>query len=177
MRLRRSTGGLLDAIVRQSGVIAFAGLAVLLVLVPLRLHYSLGADPADEVPLDASRTVARVILEESSGSKGFEKLAAAVSQLSDQPTQEAIRRLMEEQGCTDLHYSRRLRWVLRDGHDYTITYNLIPYDDVDGVYREHLLDFLKHGPESTPRLLFDESDAPGPLERDTEAETLKNFHP
>lgn len=165
MRLRESTRDLMDAIACRLGATVLAGLAAVLVLVPWRLDHSLGADPADEVPLDARRTVARVILEESWGSGGFKKLAAAVSQLSDRPTQKAIRQLMEEQGCTDLRYSRRLRWVLRDGHEHTLTYNMSPYEDVEGVYLEHLLDFLGHGPESTPRLLFDESAAHGPWER------------
>ncbi|WP_165063749.1 hypothetical protein [Paludisphaera rhizosphaerae] len=156
MRFHNSSFGMRRGVAHRSGSLVYVVLSALIVVIPWHLH-SLDQAAMDDPISGEEFEVVRMVLEESWVGAGFAGLAAAVSLLTDPPTQDALRRMMEEQGCTDLHYGLRVSCYLSGGRVSVMTYHRRPYEDLSVANTDEFLDVLKRGPESTPRILFDAS--------------------
>lgn len=122
------------------GTLGFGCLTVSLFLGPTyvgRWRSGMGGDLFLEPPAPSRMTVGAELLE-AQFADGFWEIAEVAARAPEPPSWEALRRILEERGKTDLWFSVRLRWLMDDGDGVVITYIRRPYQS-----RMHFNEFLK----------------------------------
>ncbi|AMV36409.1 hypothetical protein [Planctomyces sp. SH-PL62] len=111
------------------GTLGFGCLTASLFMVPTYVSRRYRS-AVDEMFSDSSAVHSAIIGEriaEARFSDSFREVVDIVAGLPEPPSWEALRRILEERGKTDLWYSLRLRLIRSTGDDVEITYVRRPY--------------------------------------------------